>query len=259
MGMTVNAMASNELQMNFVRFNADNNLSPTRTASDDPAGSAIAETMTAEIRGLDQGSANTADMNNLVRTAEGALSTVSDRLQRVNELTLQAQNGTFGEDDRAIFQREIDMILEDIGNTARNTTFNNINILDGSFADRNTASGADGTGMQITIGDMSVDALGLEGFNVSDPNALDILSQAMDTVAEQRSELGAISNTFQHTINSNDITSLNLQAARSGIIDTDYAREITDQNRDRALEQYRVSMQQSDMQQQERVMQTLMR
>jgi len=258
MGMTINSMATNAMQQNFARVNATNHLSPTRTMADDPAGAAIAETMTAQIRGLEQGSANTADMGNLVRTAEGALSTVTDGLQRVSELTVQAQNGIMTDSDRAIIQNEVNQILENVGGTARETQFNNINILDGSFADRNTASGADGTGMQITIGDMSVDALGLEGFNVSDPNALDILSQAMDTVASQRSELGAISNTFQHTISSTDITSLNLQAARSGIVDTDYARAVSDQRRDQVMEEYRVNMQQQELRQQERVMGVLM-
>ena len=257
MGMTVNSMAMNDLQQNFVRFNATNNLSPTKSVADDAAGPAIAEKMTAEIRGLEQGSTNTADMNNLVRTAEGALSTVSDTLQRVNELTLQAQNGIYSDADRAIFQNEVNQLLEDISNTVQNTTFNNKNLLDGSFANQNTASGADGTGMQVTISNMSLEELGLEGFSISHPNALDIITQAMGTVAQQRSDLGAISNTFQHTINSNDITGLNLQAARSGIMDTDYAKEITESSRERALEEYRMNMQQSQMQQQRRVMETL--
>ena len=258
MGTTVNTMAMNNLQQKFLRLNATSNLSPTKSAKDDAAGLSIAEKLTAAIRGLEQGSANTADMNHLVRTAEGALSTVSDRLQRVNELTLRAQNGIHNANDRAIFQNEVNQILEDVFNTVQNTAFNNKNLLDGSFADKNTASGADGTGMQVTISNMSLDSLGLNGFSVSDPNALEILTQAIATVAQERSDLGAISNTFQHTINSNDITALNQQAARSRIIDTDYAKEATEAKKERALEEYRMNMRQTEMQRHQQSMRMLL-
>lgn len=257
MGMTINSMALNDLQQNFMRLNATNHLSPTKSMIGDAAGSAIAEKMTAMIRSLGQGSANTEDMKHLIHTAEGALNTVSDRLQRVSELTLQAQNGVYSDGDMAIFQNEVNQILDDISSTVQNTIFNHKNLLDGSFSTQNTASGADGTGMQVTIHDMSLETLGLDGFSISHPNAADILAQAIGAVTQQRSELSVISNTFQHTIHSNDITGLNLQTARNVIIDTDCAKEIAEARRERALEEYRMNMRKMQLQMQQQSVKTM--
>lgn len=257
MGMTVNSMAGNELQKNFIQFNAANKIG-TKSVAEDSAGAAIVEGIIAQARGLEQGSANTADMSNLVSTAEGALSGISDGLQRVQELTVQANSGILTDDDKGIIQNEVNQILQGVSDTVANTAYNNQNLLDGTFTNRNTASGADGTGMQVTIGDMSLEALGLDDFNVTSSIALDSVKTAIDTVAAQRSSLGSVSNTFAHTINSNDITGLNLASARSGIADTDMAKLITESKKEQVLDEYRMNMQNADTEQRQQILGTLL-
>ena len=213
------------------------------SAADNAAGLGITQRMSAQERGFQQGTRNTADMQNLVNTAEGALSSINENLQRLNELALQASNGIFTASDRALIQHEVDQILENIDSTARATQFNTRNLLDGSQDRLHTASSPDGTGPGVSIPEISLYTLGLEGFNVTG-DSIDIgaIHSAMNIVNEARSNLGATSNRMSYIITSNDISALNLAASRSRIEDTDMARATMEMERERVLEQYQVSM-----------------
>ncbi len=98
-------------------------------AADDAAGLAISEKLRRQIRGLRQGSENIVDGVSLVQTAEGALSEIVDMLQRVNELSIQAYNGTNTKEDRGYIQSEVEQLLSEIGRTAETTSFNEIQVL----------------------------------------------------------------------------------------------------------------------------------
>ncbi|NGQ97083.1 hypothetical protein G3578_18245 [Brevibacillus sp. SYP-B805] len=100
-------------------------------AADDAAGLAISEKMRAQIRGLEQAKRNVQDGISLIQTAEGALGTVHDILQRMNELAVQAANGTYSDDDRKRIQEEFEELKEEIDNIAKNTEFNGIKVFDG--------------------------------------------------------------------------------------------------------------------------------
>src|SRR5690554_1246945 len=99
------------------------------SAKDDPAGQAIANRMTAQIRGLDQAARNTADGISLVQVAGGALDLVNDNLQRIRELSVQAGNGTLNDKDRDAIQAEIDQRLDEIDRIGAQTRFNGISLL----------------------------------------------------------------------------------------------------------------------------------
>ena len=101
-------------------------------ASDDPAGMAISRKMKAQIRGLEKASSNAADGISVIQTAEGALEEVSSCLQRMNELAVQAANGTYTTDDRNAIQLEIDQLNEEIQRISDTTEFNTKKLLDGS-------------------------------------------------------------------------------------------------------------------------------
>ena len=93
-------------------------------AADDAAGLSISEKMRRQIRGLDQASTNADDGVSAVQTAEGALNEVQDMLQRMNELAVQAANGTNSENDRAYIQSEIEQLTTEIDRVAETTKFN---------------------------------------------------------------------------------------------------------------------------------------
>jgi len=223
------------------------------SAADDAAGLAISERMSAQERGLAQGTRNTADMQSLVNTAEGALSSINSNLQRLNELGLQASNGILTDSDRANIQHEVDQILENINSIAQSTQFNTRNLLDGSSNNLHTASSPDGSGPTVSLPSMTLEDLGLEGFNVTELTNgrvdLSAIHNAMNMVNGARSELGAMSNRMDYIMTSNDISQLNLASARSRIQDTDMAQATMELSRERVLEQYQIASQRREMEQ----------
>ena len=244
--MTINSIAKNQVNESFIRLNT---MRRVNSAADDAAGLAIMEKMESQIRGLDQGIDNTLDMKNLINTAEGGLSTINDSLQRIRELSIQAANGIYTDEDRALIQTEVNQLIQGIESMASQTEFNNMPLLDGSFTDKNTASYPDGTGATVNIPDMRSLALGLQGYDVSSGSFdLSVIDNAMASVNATRSYLGAMSNRADHTVNSNSITMLNQAAAQSRIADLDVARGINDYNRDRILTQAQIYMQRNQMQ-----------
>ena len=241
--MTIDSIVNIRMQDTMMRLST---MKRINSAADDAAGLAIAEKMESQIRGLDRGSQNTEDMRNLVRTAEGGLSVINDGLQRIRELGVQASNGIYTESDRELMQMEVDQIAMGINDIARGTQFNNQNLLDGSFVNRNTASSPDGTGALVSISDMSTLALGIKNFDVTKgPGtfSLDDVDRAIGQVSQTRSYLGSMENRFDYTISSNSVTMLNQAAAKSRIADLDVAKGISDYNKERILNDARLFMQ----------------
>jgi len=101
-------------------------------AADDAAGLAISQKMKTQIAGLEQADRNSADGISLIQTAEGALVEVQSMVQRMRELSVQASNGTYTDDDRASIQSEIDQLTEEVERISRTTEFNTLSLLDGS-------------------------------------------------------------------------------------------------------------------------------
>lgn len=103
------------------------------SAKDDAAGLAISERMTAQIKGLNQAGRNANDGISLAQTAEGALSTIGNNLQRIRELAVQSRNATNSADDRAALQKEVTQLVSEIDRVAKTTSFNGTKLLDGTF------------------------------------------------------------------------------------------------------------------------------
>ena len=142
MAMIINSnIASLNAQRNLTSSQSDLGVSLQRlssglrinSAKDDAAGLAISERFTTQIRGLNQAARNANDGISLAQTAEGALGGVTDLLQRVRELSVQSANATNNESDRAALQSEVTQLVEEINRVAQTTTFNGVQLLDGSF------------------------------------------------------------------------------------------------------------------------------
>ena len=112
------------------------------SAKDDAAGLAIANRMTSQIRGLNQASRNANDGISLAQTAEGSLSTVTNALQRVRELSIQSANATNSATDRAALQAEVSQLVAEIDRVASTASFNGVKLLDGTFSAQQFQVGA---------------------------------------------------------------------------------------------------------------------
>lgn len=220
------------------------------SAKDDPAGLAIANRMTAQIRGLDQGTRNANDGISVAQMAEGALSEINYNVQRIRELTVQALSDSNNDKDRASIQNEISQRLEEIERIASYTHFNGNSLLGAGVQDMSIQVGAnDGNTIAIQLRAMDLSALGLSDFTVAPAegedataNPLATLDKALERIDGLRSHLGAVQNRFESVIRVNQNTSLNLSAARSRIEDADYAAEISNMIRAQIQQQVAVAV-----------------
>src|SRR6476659_9653361 len=139
MAMTINTnLASLNAQRNQSRTQNDLSTAIARlssglrinSAKDDAAGLAISDRFTAQIRGINQAARNANDGISLAQTAEGALASVTDNLQRIRELSVQSANATNSASDRASLQLEVSQLTAEIDRVATQTQFNGLNLLD---------------------------------------------------------------------------------------------------------------------------------
>ena len=217
-------------------------------AADDAAGLAISEKMRRQIRGLTQASLNAQDGISAVQTAEGALNEVHDMLQRMNELAIKSANGTNQTEDQSYIQSEVDALIKEIDRVATTTTFNERNLLDGSWSGGiDLQVGAEGTASNAIS--VSIKAMSAAGISVNSLSSTGVASQsaakssistikaAMTVISKQRSDLGAIQNRLEHTINNLDNVVENTTAAESAIRDTDMATEMVKYSNNQILAQ----------------------
>ena len=259
------------VQHNMTALNANRQLGVTNTnlarsteklssgyrinrASDDAAGLSISEKMRGQIRGLKQASTNAQDGQSLIQTAEGAMNEIHSVLQRMRELTVQAKNDTYLQEDRAKIKTEVDQLQSEITRIAKQTQFNKMNLLTGSYKSMQFQVGAnDNQVIKLSIGRLTASVLGVEGVasaigntKVSKGsiigNQLSTIDEAITTVSTARSNLGAISNRLDHTIANADNMAENLQSSESKIRDVNIASEMVSYSSMSILQQAGQSM-----------------
>lgn len=207
------------------------------SAADDAAGLAIVNSMTSQIKGMQQGIRNANDGISLAQTAEGALNEVTNMLQRIRELAVQAGSDTYADTDRDNIQAEVDELTAQIGQVVTNTEFNGVALFDGSVATVTVLAGAnDADTIDITLEDLtaltsgggaagSFDVTGTDGSAAR--TALADIDTDIETISTARATLGASQNRLQSAVNNLTNVSTNLSDARSRIQDTDYSAETT--------------------------------
>jgi flagellin len=237
---------SSRLGGNFARLSSGLRIA---TASDDAAGLGISERMRAQIRSLHQAGRNASDGVSLVQTAEGSLGEVSANLVRMRELAVQASNGTLNSGDRAVLDAEFQDLLGEIDRVAVQTTFNGVNLFDGSTASLDLQVGTEsGETITITLEDSTAGGLGLSSatFDITTASnasaALDTIDSAIDTVSAFRGDLGGVQNRLNSVVRSISSTAENLSAAESRIRDVDIALETADLTRNTILQQAALSV-----------------
>ncbi|MBL5882909.1 flagellin FliC [Lelliottia aquatilis] len=242
------------------------------SAKDDAAGQAIANRFTSNINGLGVAARNANDGISLAQTAEGALGEINNNLQRIRDLTVQAQNSSNSASDIDSIQAEVNQRMEEVNRVTTQTDFNGIKVL-------NTGTGSSSYSFQVGSKDNETIAINLsssDSFNLysatgatfdtsgqtingtartTKAEGFDVLSgtvnstggvnggpladidAAIKSVDNQRSLLGASQNRFESTITNLNNTVNNLSAARSRIQDSDYATEVSNMSRAQILQQ----------------------
>ena len=223
------------------------------SAADDASGLAISNKLEKEDRALNQGAENVKETNDALKVADGAMEEMTEYLQRIRELSISAMNGTKSDSDRQAIQSEISNLLEGIQDVAKNTRYNEQNLLDGSMADLGVASNPDGRGMSIKMANGTLEALGIDGYDVTKDFDISRIDAALEKVSENRSTLGAGSNALEYAYNSNMNTAENVLASRSRIEDLDIAEAVSEQKKNEVINDYKVMVQKKEQEQQDMV------
>ena len=256
-----NALVRNERSMNTAmeRLSTGQRIN---SASDDAAGLAISSRMTSQIRGLETAVRNANDGISMIQTADGALIEVSNMLQRMRELALQASNGTTTSNDRDYLNTEYQNLVTEIQRIATNTQWNGGAILNGTASAVAFQVGANG-GQTVSVNfgnfiasgtvfsSMQATASGV-GHSLSSTttaaalttatSAIVQIDSAITTVNTQRATYGAAINQLSYAVDNLSNVKVNSEAARSRIADTDYANETSELARTQIIQQAGTAM-----------------
>ncbi len=262
------------INTNLVSLNAQRNLSTSQaslatsmqrlssglrvnSAKDDAAGLSIAERMNTQVRGMNVAMRNANDGISLAQVGEGALGKVGDLFQRMRELAVQSANGTNSTADRASLNEEFVQLAQEATRTLGGTKFNGQNILsttnDATFQigannstdlDQITVTAFDWTSnttITALLGSALITGTSAPTANITDTTnartSLDAIDTAIDVINSQRATFGAVQNRFENVVSNLMVATENQTAARSRIMDADYAAETSSLSRAQILQQ----------------------
>ena len=231
-------------------------------AGDDASGLAVSEKLRSQIRGLNQASTNAQNGISFIQVTEGYLQESQDILQRLRELSVQAANGIYSDEDRLYIQVEVSQLVDEVDRIASHAQFNGMNLLTGRFG-RLTGDNLVTASMwfhiganmdqreQVFIGTMTTKGLGIRAMDDTfltlatpdDANrAIGTIDAALKIINKQRADLGAYQNRLEHAVRGLDIGAENMQASESRIRDTNMANQMVDYVRDQILNQAGTAM-----------------
>jgi flagellin len=222
--------------------------SRVNSAKDDAAGLAIGQTMTAQIRGLNQAVRNLNDGISMVQTAEGAMTEVSNMLQRMRELAVQSANATYSDTQRGYMQTEFAALSTQIGKVGSETLWNGTQVLavtatsfvfqagaqSGQTITATLSTAMTQTGLALTALSISAASTAITGINT--------LDTALGLVNTQRASFGAVMNQMTSSLDNLTNVSANTTASRSSIMDTDYATASTQLSKTQIIQQAATAM-----------------
>lgn len=264
--------ANNMLAVSMERLSTGKRINSAR---DDAAGLAIASSMTSQIRGMNQGVRNANDGISLAQTAEGALDEVTNMLQRMRELEVQAQNQTYSDDDITNIRSEQSQLAKQIGSVISDTKFNGKALFSEDAGAITIQAGANAENtITIDLSDLTQDfeaaaddapatgsslneVIDFEGGVVVDDVTLENFDNALKSIANVRSGLGAVQNRLESAINNLTSNATNLADARSRIEDTDFSTETAELAKAQILSQASTAMLAQANQSQQGVLQLL--
>ena len=218
------------------------------SAADDAAGMAIAGRMESQERGLQAAIRNARDAQSRVATSEGAMSEITEILQRMRELAVQASSGVATATDRGYLDLEMHQLVDEIEAIADNTKFNDAKVFSTGQTTYFTDIDVNGTPITVVSTNMNVSMLAITANNVSIGTqalakiAISRIDTAIATVDGKRAQLGAVSNRIDHTIDNLSNVVINTIASKSRIEDADFADETTNMTKNSVLQQAATAM-----------------
>jgi flagellin len=228
-------------------------------AADDASGLAVSEKLRSQIRGLNQAERNIQNGVSFIQATEAYLQETQDILHRLRELSVQAANGIYSNEDRMQIQVEVSQLIDEVNRIASHAQFNGMNMLTGRFSPDGAATmqfqiGANmDQNERVFIATMTAESLGLQGvqgstdaISISTPEqanlTVGVLDSALRVVSKQRADLGAYQNRFEMASVGIASAAENLQAAESLIRDVDMASEMVDYVKNQILVQSGTAM-----------------
>jgi flagellin len=228
-------------------------------AADDASGLAVSEKLRSQIRGLNQAERNIQSGVSFIQATEAYLQETQDILHRLRELSVQAANGIYSDEDRMQIQVEVSQLIDEVNRIASHAQFNGMNMLTGRFSPEGVATmqfqiGANmDQNERVYIGTMTAESLGLQSaqgstgtISISTPEqanlTVGVLDSALRVVSKQRADLGAYQNRFEMASVGIASAAENLQAAESLIRDVDMASEMVDYVKNQILVQSGTAM-----------------
>jgi flagellin len=226
------------------------------SARDDAAGLAIASRMDAQVRGMNVATRNANDGISMAQTADGALSQVSDSLQRMRELAVQARNATNSDSDKDSLNKEFAQLQAEITRVVGGTTFNGKAVIGADATAMNFQIGANTTSentVTVTTTNLNSDAniTAVTGSSVvidstadasTIGSVIDNIDTALNTINDQRATFGATESRFEAIISNLQDGVQNQSAAKSRIMDADFAAETANLSRAQILQQAGTAM-----------------
>lgn len=221
------------------------------SAAESPAEVGIDERTEAQATGYSTGADNMASAQDLLNVSDSALASISDYLQRIRELAVQASSDLLSESDLAAIQAEIEQNLQGIADISSNTTYNTQNLLDGSTEEYQIATDGSGNATTVTTTNATLDALGLTGFDVTGDYDISTIDSAIELVTKARAEGGAQSNTLSYAQDLATMQASYLQAKADDEELNKMIEEYQERKKEQALQQYRIQMQRKQQQAQQ--------
>jgi len=252
--IAADALTANErvMQKTMRSLSTGSRISST---SDDAAGMAIKTNMTSQINGLNAAIRNANDGINMLQTADGALSGVTDMLQRMREMSVLASTDTYSSAQKGAMDKEYQALLTQINQVVSTTQWNKMSVLTGAGGEVGTASifsiqvGANASQtITVTIGDQSTTTAltSITGTQLATgtnaASALAGIDNALSVLNSNRSAIGAGINRLEHAINNLTNVAQNTTDARSRVTDTDYSKATSDLARQQIIQQAGTAM-----------------
>ncbi len=221
------------------------------SAADDAAGSAIHEKFKS------QEGATSANMDNIqtgidaLNVADGSLSSITDYLQSIKELSIKASNGLYTPADKKAIQDQIDQYKQGIVDSVNSSEFNTRKLIDGSFENVSVVSNPDGSGKDISIGEATLKALGLEDYDVTKGSDMSQVDKALDYVNSRRTKVGADTNALQSAYNYSAGSLEALNSSDSNLADLDIPKAVSDLKKQQLLDDITIQMQRKHQEEEE--------
>jgi flagellin len=238
--------ASRAVDQSFEKISSGKQIN---SAADDAAGLAISTQFSAQSRGQTQAIRNAGDGISLAQTAGGALSSLTENVQRIRELSVQAANGTLNDSDRELLGKEVTSLTEQIQDTLKNTNFNGKNLFDSN--DSQTYQVGPNNGDVIDVeGKNLVDQIEQEGLSQISVNSqedasatIEIADNLLSTLSANAADYGALQNRFESRIDTLEQDRIASETARSRIEDADIAKVASQLSADQIREQVSIAVQ----------------